>query len=269
MNSFFKIKKYTFCYLIVYSFLNSNLQAFPKERTPEIYEIRIYSMKKNEQINVLDSYLKDALIPGLHRAGIRKTGVFKVIGIDTAKIKKMYVITPYSSISQWKMTKSTLNNDQAFLKASNTFTTSNFDDPPYDRMESILSEAFPMHLNFEIPSLKGPVPDRVYELRSYESPTEHLHERKVTMFNKGDEIGLFKRLNFNPVFYSSVISGSKMPNLIYMVSFENISERDQHWKQFGSDPQWKKISSTPEYENKVSVSHIDSILMHPAEYSEL
>jgi hypothetical protein len=110
--------------------------------------------------------------------------------------------------------------------------------------------------------------ERVFELRSYESPTEHLHEKKVAMFNTGGEIEIFNRLKFNPVFYAKVLSGSKMPNFMYMPIFESVENRNAQWKVFGDDPQWKDISTRPENENKVSVSHIDSILMHSTEYSD-
>ena len=89
------------------------------------------------------------------------------------------------------------------------------------------------------------------------------------MFNEGGEIKLFKRLGFNAVFYASVVSGSKMPNLMYMITFENMTEHDAHWKAFGSSPEWKSLIAMPEYENKVSVSHIDSVLMHSTDYSDI
>jgi len=118
----------------------------------------------------------------------------------------------------------------------------------------------------ELPKLNGPKKERVYELRSYESATEKIFENKVKMFNEGDEIGLFKRLNFNAVFYSRVLSGSKMPNLMYMTTFENKADRDAHWKNFSADPYWKKLSSMEEYQH--NVSHIDIYFLQPAEYSD-
>ena len=54
------------------------------------------------------------------------------------------------------------------------------------------------------------------------------------MFNEGGEIDLFNKLNFNAVFYGEVLSGSSMPNLMYMTSFENKADRDAHWKSFGA-----------------------------------
>jgi hypothetical protein len=55
---------------------------------------------------------------------------------------------------------------------------------------------------------------------------------------------------------------------MYMTTFENREDRDAHWKSFGSSPEWKRLSAMPEYENKVSVSRNETILMHPAEYSD-
>jgi hypothetical protein len=86
------------------------------------------------------------------------------------------------------------------------------------------------------------------------------------MFNTGDEIGLFKRLQFNAVFYAEVLAGGRMPNLIYMTTFENRVSRDEHWKAFGEDPQWKKLITVDEYKNTVSKN--DTRLLAPTDYSD-
>ena len=117
-----------------------------------------------------------------------------------------------------------------------------------------------------LPNLNSPKAERVYEFRSYESPTEKLFRNKVQMFNEGGEVALFKRLNFNAIFYSEVIAGGSMPNLIYMTSFENMADRDAHWKTFTADPEWKKLSSDPSYQHNVSKA--DIILMKAASYSD-
>ena len=86
------------------------------------------------------------------------------------------------------------------------------------------------------------------------------------MFNEGGEVALFKRLNFNAIFYSKAITGARTPNLIYMTSFNNMSDRDAHWKTFGSDPEWKKLSSAPEYLK--TVSRNETILMKAKTYGD-
>ncbi len=97
---------------------------------------------------------------------------------------------------------------------------------------------------------------------------EKLHYNKVQMFNRGGESELFfKKLGFNAVFYASVLSGSHMPNLMYMTSFDNKTARDQHWKTFGDDPFWKQLSGSPEYQHNVSKA--DILFLHPTDFSDL
>jgi hypothetical protein len=159
-----------------------------------------------------------------------------------------------------------LKKNATYTAAAAGFIQAPSDNPPYERIESILLEAFPGQVHLLLPPTKSA--DRVFELRSYESPTENLAEKKMAMFNTGGEIDIFKRLGFNPVFYAKVLSGGRMPNFMYMPVFENLQQKDAKCKVFGNDPQWKEISAKPENENKVSVSHIDSIVMHSASYSD-
>ena len=153
-----------------------------------------------------------------------------------------------------------------YSSSAKSFIEAPSDKAPYERMESILLDAFSGQGHLLLPAAKNA--ERVFELRSYESPTLHLAEKKMAMFNTGGEIQIFNRLKFNPVFYAKVVSGSHMPNFMYMPVFESVEQRNAQWKLFGEDAAWKDISTRPENENKVSVSHIDSILMHSTAYSD-
>ena len=233
----------------------------------EFYQITVYHFKDASQEKVLDNYLQQALLPSLHRLKIEKVGVFKPLTNDTAAVKQVYVLIPMKSVDMLTTIPNGLQKDKAYREAAAEYVNAVNTSPPYTRMETILLQSFELAPKMELPSLKSDKKDRVYELRSYESATEKIYKNKVQMFNQGDEIGLFKRLNFNAVFYAEVIAGSKMPNLMYMTSFENMDDRNSHWKTFVDDPYWKKLSAMPEYQN--NVSHIDIILMHPADYSDL
>ncbi|PWT71814.1 MAG: NIPSNAP family containing protein [Bacteroidetes bacterium] len=237
----------------------------PPSRT--IIQIRIYQLKSKEQEERVDKFLQSAFIPVLHRMGINQVGVFKPIGNDTAATRRIYVLIPFQSLDQWLHLPETLSKDASFNNDGKEYLESPHNDPPFSRQESIILRAFPDMPNVQKPTLSGPWQDRIYELRSYESATERKLESKVRMFNEGDEISIFKRLNFNAVFYGEVMSGSRMPNLMYMTSFDNMAAHDQHWKSFGDDPTWKKLLSMPEYQN--NVSHADIWLLHPTSYSDL
>jgi hypothetical protein len=232
----------------------------------DFYQIKIYHLKNNEQVAQVDQYLKDAYLPALHRYGIKNIGVFKPIANDTAAVKFIYVLIPFNSSEAWMNLDQKLTIDAAYLASAKSFIEAPADKAPYERMESVLLDAFSGQRHLVIPATKNA--ERVFELRSYESPTLHLAEKKMAMFNTGGEIQIFNRLKFNPGFYAKVVSGSHMPNFMYMPIFESVEHRNAQWKIFGDDAAWKDISTRPENENKVSVSHIDSILMHSTEYSD-
>lgn len=230
------------------------------------YQLTVYHYDSKEQEERLDTYLKDALIPALHRLQIKQVGVFKAIDYDTAIKKRIYVLISSNQLSVLADLSLKLSADKQFQVSAAPYNNAVFNNPPYQRMEILLMRAFTMAPQLTRPQLKAKANERVYELRSYESATEKIFQNKVHMFNEGDEIGLFKRLNFNAVFYAEVIAGSKMPNLMYMTCFENMADRDAHWKKFVEDAYWKKLSAMPEYQN--NVSHIDILFLRPTDYSD-
>ncbi|MEO5648317.1 MAG: NIPSNAP family protein [Ginsengibacter sp.] len=232
----------------------------------DFYQIKIYHLKNNEQIKLVDQYLEKVYLPALHRLNIKSIGVFKPIANDTSSMKSIYVLIPFMSPEAWMTLEENLSKDKIYVASAKSFREAPSDNAPYDKMESILLTAFPIQMHLFLPGDKNA--ERVFELRSYESPTESLAEKKMSMFNTGGEVGIFKRLGFNPVFYGKVVSGTRMPNFMYMPVFDNIAQKDAQWNIFRNDPKWKEISSDPKYENKVSVSHIESISMHSTSYSD-
>lgn len=238
--------------------------ANPAPGPREIYEIKVYRYKTVAQEKLVDDYLQYALLPSFHKAGIPKLGVFKPLANDTAADKITYVFIPFKSLDQWHLLAVA---PPAGTGPAAAYADALFSAVPYARMESILLEAFPLAPQMQLPSLKGPHEEHIYELRSYESPTEKYNESKVQMFNAGGEIALFKRLGFNGIFYAEVLSGSHMPNLMYLTSFDNKQARDEHWKAFGDDPEWKKLKALPQYQNNVSKA--DIVLCHAAPYSDM
>jgi hypothetical protein len=233
----------------------------------QYYRLSVYHYKDKEQEKMLDQYFSGALLPALHRMHIVSAGVFKALANDTASDKKVYVLIPFNSVGEVQKLNEELQKDKKYQLASQEYNNAPFSTPPYSRIETIILYAFPLAPRLQLPELKSAKNERVYELRSYESATEKVFQNKVNMFNGGDEIGLFKRLGFNGVFYSEVIAGPRMPNLMYMTTFENMVERENHWKAFSNDAQWKKLTGLPLYQN--NVQHADIIFLRPTDYSDI
>jgi hypothetical protein len=239
--------------------------ATPAAERPTYFALKVYHLKTNRQEAVIDSFLQRQYLPTMHAAGISTIGVFKPIGNDTAADRRVYVFTPFTSLKQWE--KIDQETSAKLLAAGDSYENAAYNNPAYTRQETILLKAFDEMKALIAPKLSTPKNERVYELRSYEGASEKIFRNKVQMFNAGGETKLFDRLGFNPIFYSEVLFGAKMPNLMYMTSFDNMASREAHWKAFGADPEWKKLSSKPEYQN--NVAHIDITFLRPAAYSDL
>lgn len=267
-----KLTKLFFTLLILFCIANGKTIANPKGvlkpvATPrEFYQIKTYIFKTEQQEQITDTYLKEAYLPGLKKTGIKNIGVFKLKSNTTDTLKKIIVIIPFSSLEQFLKLDKKLAKDKNYLAAGATYLNATYKQASYLRMESILLKAFSDHPLLTKPMLNNAKYSRVYELRSYESATEAIYRNKVDMFNSGGEIKLFDKLGFNPVLYGEVISGAKMPNLMYMTTFADQTSRDAHWKSFGEAPEWKQMSSLPKYQN--NVSHIDILFMYPTDYSD-
>jgi hypothetical protein len=229
------------------------------------YQLKIYHLTTKQQEVKLDNYLKAAYLPALHRAHIAKVGVFKTLEQDTTG-KRVYVLIPASSLNELESIDTKLLDDKQYLSDGKDYLDAAYNEQPYTRVETIVLKAFPKWPVATIPQLTANKSDRIYELRSYESPTEKLNINKVKMFNDGGETVLFNRLKFNAVFYAEVLAGSHMPNLMYMTTFNSKADRDKHWDTFSNDPEWKTLVAKPEYQHNVSKA--DIIFLHPADYSD-
>lgn len=237
-------------------------------KTPngEFYQLSVYHFKTSAQIATTESYLQNVYLPTLHAMGIKNIGIFTSIDNDTAVDKKLYILVPIKKLEQLADIAFQLTNSDLVKQDVSGYTTASYDKAPFERIETIVLKAFEKMPFMQIPQLTGSQLERVYELRSYEAATEPLYRQKVKMFNAGGEIALFKRLGFNAVFYAEVLAGSKMPNLMYMTTFNNKVDREARWKTFGSDAEWKTLSVMPEYQH--TVSKIDICFLRPTSYSD-
>ena len=264
-----KLNLFALCLLVLW--VVNALPAHSQASKQSLHQLKIFHLKDKSQEERLDKYLQSAYLPALHRAGISKVGVFKPAENTDSNApapteQLVYVFIPLASPDQVYKLDETLAKDKQYTAAAKDYIDAPHNNPLYNRFETILMEGFTGMRGVNVPKLKSAPQERIYELRSYEAATEKLHQNKVSMFNKG-EIQLFDRLGFNAIFYGRVLAGSKMPNLMYMTSFENMAEREKHWNTFRDDPEWKKMSSDPQYAN--NFLRADTYLLHPTSYSDI
>lgn len=242
----------------------SNTQAQVKPR--EYYELRKYQMVSGTEGKLLQSYLADALIPALNRMGFSPIGAFNLdIGPQTPAL---YLLIPSTSVESLVTTELQLAKDDQFMKAAAPFWNAPASAPGYVRIESSLLVAFEGWPRLVVPPVTAQHGKRVFQLRTYESPSSQDHVRKVEMFQHG-EFEVFQRSGFWQVFYGDMLIGPRMPQLTYMLSFPEMAEMDAKWDAFRSDPQWKKLSSDPRYSYESIVNSISNLILTPASFSQI
>lgn len=233
----------------------------------DYYMIRIYHCNTTEQVQAVESFAGNTLKQFFASNGIRHIGIFIPLGNDTAANKKVYVWIPFPSLEKMSLIDQRFSSLDPWGNDPILQLKGSSGQPPFHRVEVSLSVAFRDMKKYNPVTSFPRSPDNIYEYRSYESATESLHLNKVHMFNEGGEIPLFKRLDFNALFYARVIAGARMPNLVYMTRFSNMDERNAHWKTFSDDPGWKALIAMDKY--KGSVSRNETILMKASPLSDL
>ena len=222
----------------------------------EYFELRLYHLRRGPKQKLFDDFYRHAVIPALNRAGISRIGVFNVLfGPDSPTA---YVLIPYKSAEEAVTATERMRADAEFQKAGAEFINAPATDPSYVRVESSFMVAFEGMPKVEVPPGASANAPRIFELRTYESHSKKANKKKIEMFNNS-EIAIFRRTGLRPVFFGETIFGSKMPNLTYMLTFDNMEQREKNWGTFVADPEWKKLSTTPGYTDVEIVSNITNI----------
>lgn len=229
----------------------------------DYYEMRVYTLKE-AKLPLLDEYLSKAFIPALGRLGIGPVGVFsEKIGADKMAV---YVLIVFKSPDQFSTLSARLTSDTEHQKAGSAYLNTLASDPVYERIDSSIISAIDAMPKLEKLDTKNP---RIMNLRIYESHNERAGKKKIEMFNTG-ELGVFRRAAMPVVFCGETIIGPRMPNLTYMLVFQDDDARKAGWGRFGKDdPDWRKFRSMHEFDDKEIVSKITNKVLTPTDYSQI
>jgi len=238
----------------------------PARRERQYYLLRRYSLQTGPQTKLAEDYFRGALIPALTRLGLGPVGAFRVdVGPETPTF---YLLIPGPTVESVAEVDQRLAKDTEFLRAAEPFWSAPATSPAFVRMESALLAAFEGWPKVALPEASSTKGKRIFQLRTYESPSDRDHVRKVEMFHSG-EFDIFLKAGFHPVFFGDTIVGSRMPNLTYMLAFADAAEMNAKWDVFRSDPAWKKMQADPRFSYEAIVSNITNLLLSPLDASQI
>ena len=210
-------------------------------------------------------YYRNVAIPALNKAGVGNVGVFNVN--RGPNDPTLHVIIPHPSLESVVTLNDRLLDDQSFVEEGGRFLKSPLSEMAFVSMEKTILKAFTQLPELVVPTQKKANRPRIFQVRTYESPSLTAAKRKIHMFNEGGEIEIFKKTGLQPVLFGETIAGDRMPSLVYILAFDDFADMDKGWSAFRDDPAWKKLSGDPFYAE--TVSRINDWIWTPASCSQI
>jgi hypothetical protein len=242
--------------------------AAPAER--QVLELRTYRFASEAKLATFAGLLAQAYVPALNRAGVTPVGIFRARQADNPDLKlaadelQVRVLLPHPDLASVAALPEKLAADAVWTAQAKTVLGTPMSDPLYERFETQLMLGFTECPRVVVPTMAA---DRVLQLRIYESHNDERALRKIEMFNEGGEIALFRRVGIQPVFFGQSLAGTLLPNLTYMVSFENPAAKDAAWATFIKHPEWEEMKTDPKYAE--TVSRITNLVLRPLPGSQI
>ncbi len=229
---------------------------------PQYFELQYFYLRNGNQPGRVSDFFQHVYAPALAKLGLPPFGFFQPV--ISAESPYWLVLLTLPSLESIETISSRLAADAEYTRGADAFLAG---EPPYVRREISLLRAFD-----GMPKLVPPAQKqnggRIFEIRTYESNTSATLKRKVKMFETG-EIGIFQRLGMSPVFFAQTVIGRNMPNLTYMLAYDDLAMRDKVWQAFGADPEWQKLRSAPGNSDAEIVSNISNSIVRPAPFSQV
>jgi hypothetical protein len=232
-------------------------------KTREFIEFRTYTVKDETKKAQFVEILDKAFIPALNAQGIKPVGVMVPLPSETDNQNKVFVVIPHKTTDSYLNLTAQLLADETYRKNADAIFAATSKDPIYTACESSFLKCFENCPKLETPNLG---PDRIFHARLYRSFNIERNAAKIHMFDHGGEMALFRELGVHPVFFGEALSGTKLPNITYMVTGESAEKHDMAWKTFASHPKWQEIKKNPAYAD--TATEISRVLLKPSPGSQ-
>ena len=232
---------------------------------PSILELCSLQMRNTQDSMTqrTNDFLSKGYIPALQRAGAKRIGAFtNVIGESNPRT---LLLTEYPDIGSWESASRKLGEDKELARVSDTYYAGPLQ---YVRKDIRLLRGFSTVPAIEVPAGLPDGRTHIFELRTYESNHQRSLARKIRMFDEG-EIALFRKLGMIVVFFGEAIAGPNLPQLTYMLGYDDLAARDKAWSAFVSSAEWDKMKNQPGVSDGEIVSNISNSILRPLPFSSI
>jgi len=228
------------------------------------YLLRVYDMRHVDAV-AIDSYLQDAFMPAVKRLGVGPVGVFTGWAGEQS-LTGRYVLFGSESLDLLANLDRALAEDGDHERRGAGFLAADTGRPAFARLKSTLIRALPGLPRLHTPpSLVGRA-GRLFELRTYEQPTQETHLRKSQMFVEVEH-AMLGRAGFDGVMYGQDLVGDRLPRITYLWCYPDLAARQRAEEEFFGDAAARSMFQDPRWAGIPSA--IANTIIRPTPYSDL
>jgi len=117
------------------------------------------------------------------------------------------------------------------------------------------------------PSAQTPMPDQVFELRTYTAHPGKLEELHTRF--RDHTIRLFEKHGMTNIGYWTPQDASLAENtLVYLLAYPSRDFATSAWEAFRADPEWVEAKAASEV-NGLLVASVESLFLNPTDFSQI
>jgi hypothetical protein len=106
----------------------------------------------------------------------------------------------------------------------------------------------------------------IYELRVYQTLPGQM--RRLQARFKDHTLGFWEKHGIRPVGFWTTLVGESSNELIYMLAWESLADRETRWTAFLNDAAWHKVRDESERDGLI-VANISNQILTPTAFSPL
>ena len=233
----------------------------PDEKT-RFYTLETFFMKNGDQAGRLNDFISQVFLPAARK--VHAGPKIFLEALVAAHMPQFLTVMGFAEASEALSIWTKLHQQEGYSKAVERWEIE--PNAPYEHTSLTLLEAADYSPEIRIAEpAKAP---RIFELRVYHSPTWRqltaLHERF-----SGPEIRIFHRCGIHPLFYASTVFGTNLPNLTYLIPFDDLAAREKAWNTFAGDAEWLKVRKESTEKHGQIASVIQVSLFRATPYSPI
>ena len=206
------------------AFSFSSVAAARPQNGTRIISLESFCVADGDEMQRLHGYLGGTLLPVMNQA--HDGPAICLEAIVAPRTPQALFLAVFSSFDEMLDVRARIASHPRILQARAELESA----PGFCQVQSQVLTAAREPMRLDVGRLKS----GILEVRTYHAPG--WHEGPPALFSEG-----LKRAGIEPIVNGSSAAGEHLPQLTFLIPFENLAAREEAWSRFDRDSEWLKV----------------------------